>query len=66
MDRQFPRLVIRRDKLRNNFTQIISRCRACGINVAGVIKGVGGLPERLHGSIKSAVRRSWPPAGWSR
>ena len=45
MDRQFPRLVIRRDKLRNNFTQIISRCRACGINVAGVIKGVGGLPE---------------------
>ena len=48
MDRQFPRLVIRRDKLRNNFTQIISRCRACGINVAG------------------AVRRSWPPAGWSR
>ena len=45
MDRQFPRLVIRRDKLRNNFTQIVSRCRACGINVAGVIKGVGGLPE---------------------
>ena len=45
MDRQFPRLVIRRDKLRNNFTQIISRCRACGINVAGGIKGVGGLPE---------------------
>ena len=45
MDRQFPRLVIRRDKLRNNFTQIISRCRACGISVAGVVKGVSGLPE---------------------
>lgn len=45
MDRKFPRLVIRRDKLRNNFTQVITRCRAQGISVAGVVKGVNGLPE---------------------
>lgn len=45
MDRQFPRLVIRRDKLRNNFTQIVTRCRSCGITVAGVVKGAGGMPE---------------------
>ena len=45
MDRKFPRLVIRRDKLRNNFTQVITRCRTQGISVAGVVKGVNGLPE---------------------
>ena len=45
MDRKYPRLVIRRDKLRNNFTQIITRCAASGVSVAGVVKGAGGLPE---------------------
>ena len=45
MDRKFPRLVVRRDKLRSNFTQVIARCAACGINVAGVVKGVDGQPE---------------------
>lgn len=45
MDRKFPRLVVRRDKLRNNFNQIIRRCADCGISVAGVIKGAAGLPE---------------------
>ena len=71
MDRQFPRLVIRRDKLRNNFTQIISRCRACGINVAGVIKGVGGLPEiaRLYkegGAAQLATSRLEQMELWRR
>lgn len=45
MERKFPRIVIDRDKLRNNFTQIIRRCGARGIAVAGVVKGVGGMPE---------------------
>ena len=45
MDRKYPRLVIRRDKLRNNFTQIITRCAASGVSVAGVVKGASGLPE---------------------
>ncbi len=45
MERKFPRIVLDRDKLRNNFTQITRRCGARGIAVAGVVKGVGGLPE---------------------
>ncbi len=45
MDRKFPRIVFRLDKLRNNFQQITARCAACGVSVAGVVKGVGGLPE---------------------
>lgn len=45
MDRKFPRLVVRRDKLRNNFTRVITRCAGCGIAVAGVVKGVDGQPE---------------------
>ena len=45
MDRKYPRLVIRRDKLRNNFTQIITRCAASGVSVAGVVKGASALPE---------------------
>lgn len=44
MDRKFPRIVIDRDKLRNNCTQIVKHCEARGIAVAGVIKGAGGLP----------------------
>ena len=31
MDRKFPRIVIDRDKLRNNFTQIVKHCEARGI-----------------------------------
>lgn len=56
MDRKFPRIVIDRDKLRNNFTQIVKHCEARGIAVAGVIKGAGGLPEiaRLYRSCSAA------------
>ena len=52
MERKYPRLVIDLNKLRNNFTQIVSRCAARGIAVAGVIKGVDGMPEiaRLYRS----------------
>lgn len=45
MKRMYPRLVIDLDKLRNNFTQIVDRCGAQGISVAGVVKGVNGLNE---------------------
>lgn len=56
MDRKFPRIVIDRDKLRNNCTQIVRHCEARGIAVAGVIKGAGGLPEiaRLYRSCSAA------------
>ena len=56
MDRKFPRIVIDRDKLRNNCTRIVKHCEARGIAVAGVIKGAGGLPEiaRLYRSCGAA------------
>ena len=56
MDRKFPRIVIDRNKLRNNCTQIVRHCEARGIAVAGVIKGAGGLPEiaRLYRSCGAA------------
>ena len=56
MDRKFPRIVIDRDKLRNNCTQIVKHCEARGIAVAGVIKLAGGLPEiaRLYRSCGAA------------
>lgn len=56
MDRKFPRIVIDRDKLRNNCTQIVKHCEARGIAVAGVIKGAGGLPEiaRLYRNCGAA------------
>lgn len=62
MERKYPRLVIDRNKLRNNFTQIVSRCAARGIAVAGVIKGVDGMPEiaRLYrscGALQLATSR---------
>lgn len=45
MNRQFPCLEIHLDRLYHNAEQVISRCKARGIQVCGVIKGVGGMPE---------------------
>ena len=43
----YPRLVIDRDKLRQNIKEITERCKAKGISVAGVIKGMNGLTELI-------------------
>ena len=45
MNRQFPCLEVHLDRLYHNAAQVISRCKARGIHVCGVIKGVGGMPE---------------------
>lgn len=45
MNRQFPRLEVDASRIRSNAQQIAARCRARGIAVCGVIKGVNGLPE---------------------
>lgn len=45
MNRQFPRLEVDAGRIRSNAQQIAARCRARGIAVCGVIKGVNGLPE---------------------
>ena len=45
MNRQFPCLEVHLDRLYDNARHVISRCRAQGIGVCGVIKGVGGMPQ---------------------
>ena len=44
MPRQYPQLEIHLGRLRQNTREITERCRAAGIQVAGVIKGCSGLP----------------------
>lgn len=40
---RYPRLEIDLAHLRHNVSYVVARCAACGIQVAGVIKGVNGL-----------------------
>lgn len=42
---RYPLLEIDIQKFRHNAKEVISRCNARGISVAGVIKGFSGLPE---------------------
>ena len=44
---KFPELVIDKGKLADNIKEVTSRCRARGISVAGVVKGMNGLPELI-------------------
>ncbi|MBR3146829.1 MAG: alanine racemase [Eubacterium sp.] len=41
----YPQLVIDKGKLSHNIEEVTSRCAEKGISVAGVIKGMNGLPE---------------------
>ena len=41
----YPRVEIDLKKLKSNIDQMVSRCNAQGIDVAGVIKGCTGIPE---------------------
>lgn len=43
--RQYPQLEIDLALLRQNAEAVLSRCRARGISVCGVVKGADGLPE---------------------
>ena len=47
MNRQFPRLEVDAGRIRSNAQQIAARCRARGIAVCGVIKGVNEI-GRAH------------------
>lgn len=53
MNRKFPCLEVHLDRLYHNARQVISRCAEQGIQVCGVIKGVGGMPEAAR-----AMRRA--------
>lgn len=41
----YPRLIIDLKKLRSNAECLVKKCKAAGIDVAGVIKGCNGIPE---------------------
>lgn len=45
MDRQYPRLEINMPHLRENMETIVDNCAKFGVQVCGVIKGCGGMPE---------------------
>jgi len=51
----YPKLEIDRGKLRHNIEEVTSRCVAKGISVAGVIKGMNGLPELIRVYCESSV-----------
>lgn len=62
MERQYPRLLVDLSVLRSNAREIISRCRAVGIDVCGVIKGCDGMPEvarvmKEEGAVQLATSR---------
>ena len=51
----YPKLVVDLGKLRHNIDEVTSRCAAKGISVAGVIKGMNGLPELIKVYCESSV-----------
>ena len=44
---RYPELVIDKEKLADNIREVTARCKARGISVAGVVKGMNGLPELI-------------------
>lgn len=45
--KRYPELVIDKGKLAENISEVTARCRARGISVAGVVKGMNGLQELI-------------------
>ncbi len=52
---RYPELVIDKGKLADNIREVTARCRARGISVAGVIKGMNGLTELIKVYAESDV-----------
>lgn len=52
---RYPELVIDGEKLAENIHEVTARCRARGISVAGVVKGMNGLPDLLKVYASSDV-----------
>ena len=52
---RYPELVIDKGKLADNIREVVSRCAARGISVAGVIKGMNGLPDLIRVYAESDV-----------
>ncbi|MCI7145236.1 MAG: alanine racemase [Clostridiales bacterium] len=54
--RGHPRLVIDLFKLKNNINKVQNRCRDCGVEIAGVIKGCTGLIPCVEQFAKAGCR----------
>ena len=52
---KYPELIIDKKKLADNIREVTARCKARGISVAGVIKGMNGLPELIRVYAESDV-----------
>lgn len=52
---KYPELIIDKGKLAENIREVTARCSARGISVAGVIKGMNGLPELIRVYAESNV-----------
>lgn len=42
---RYPLIELNLEKLRNNISQIVSRCNDAGVSITGVVKGFTGIPE---------------------
>ncbi len=51
-----PRLEIRLDRIAHNAGHLLALCRARGIEIAGVTKGVCGSPEIAAALVRSGIR----------
>ena len=49
---RYPRLLISREKLRENASRVVRRCADAGISVAGVVKGVCAHPEVVRAFVE--------------
>ena len=49
---QYPRLLVYREKIRENASLVVSRCAERGISVAGVVKGVCAHPPVVRAFIE--------------
>lgn len=48
LEKNYPLLELRLDKLSHNIRETVKRCQARGIQVAGVVKVFNGIPEALR------------------
>jgi len=56
MDKGFPRIEINLEALRHNTKTVVDMCAEKGVEIAGVIKGVTGIPQCAQALAESGVK----------
>lgn len=56
MDKGFPRVEIDLEALRHNVSTVVKMCADQGVEVAGVIKGITGIPQAAAAFAESGVK----------